>query len=302
MLEKSQQRLIDAGGPFMLHEHDPPPECGHGGVCVDTQLDAAHRTDDRVVLSLRRAKGQESGSVQVEKGQVFVTLSLATGDCSPHDAQASAFLAEHGWLARALAARVDWVRLRVQRAASRRDRTGILAALARAEPGAMVPHHDVCPADWDLLFNHEGCTYWAIVHHCPNPSCTCTEIVVELQRIDPQHASHVGRLEIDFAVTRVRPKASTAKAAALFAPLWAEHAAELVMRYGEVRRAVRQLAALREAELHGAPAHDEDRGPARPRISRNAPCPCGSGKKYKRCCADGHAAAARADADAGPSR
>lgn len=126
--------------------------------------------------------------------------------------------------------------------------------------------------------------------------------MVELQRIDPQHASHVGRLEIDFAVTRVRPKASTAKAAALFAPLWAEHAAELVMRYGEVRRAVRQLAALREAELHGAPAHDEDRGPARPRISRNAPCPCGSGKKYKRCCADGHAAAARADADAGPSR
>jgi len=23
-----------------------------------------------------------------------------------------------------------------------------------------------------------------------------------------------------------------------------------------------------------------------PKISRNAPCPCGSGKKYKKCCMD----------------
>lgn len=27
--------------------------------------------------------------------------------------------------------------------------------------------------------------------------------------------------------------------------------------------------------------------PSTPKISRNSPCPCGSGKKYKRCCGEG---------------
>jgi hypothetical protein len=84
MLEETRGRSIDAGGPFMLHETSPPPECGHGGVCVDTQLDAATADQDRIVLSLRRATGQQSGTVEVESGRVCVTLSLATGDCSPH--------------------------------------------------------------------------------------------------------------------------------------------------------------------------------------------------------------------------
>ncbi len=33
-------------------------------------------------------------------------------------------------------------------------------------------------------------------------------------------------------------------------------------------------------EIHGPPVHREG-----PRVGRNDPCPCGSGKKYKKCCA-----------------
>lgn len=40
--------------------------------------------------------------------------------------------------------------------------------------------------------------------------------------------------------------------------------------------------------VHG-PGCDHDHGPApyvrlTPKIGRNEPCPCGSGKKYKKCC------------------
>ena len=42
------------------------------------------------------------------------------------------------------------------------------------------------------------------------------------------------------------------------------------------------------------------------KIGRNAPCPCGSGKKYKKCCLPGHAEAARqqkrTDHDQAPQR
>ena len=29
----------------------------------------------------------------------------------------------------------------------------------------------------------------------------------------------------------------------------------------------------------------EEKSPARPKVGRNDPCPCGSGKKFKKCCA-----------------
>jgi uncharacterized protein len=42
---------------------------------------------------------------------------------------------------------------------------------------------------------------------------------------------------------------------------------------------LRKLARIREAATHSAPS------PRRSKVGRNDPCPCGSGKKYKRCCA-----------------
>jgi preprotein translocase subunit SecA len=41
------------------------------------------------------------------------------------------------------------------------------------------------------------------------------------------------------------------------------------------------------AEPFRAAAVRHDAGPgvrSKPKVGRNAPCPCGSGKKYKRCC------------------
>jgi hypothetical protein len=44
---------------------------------------------------------------------------------------------------------------------------------------------------------------------------------------------------------------------------------------------LRKLARIREAARRPAPL------PRRSKVGRNHPCPCGSGKKYKRCCACG---------------
>jgi hypothetical protein len=70
-----------------------------------------------------------------------------------------------------------------------------------------------------------------------------------------------------------RSNASSPSAARLFEPLWAKQGAELIRRHHEVRQAV---------DAHAASGRDTTRT-ATP--GRNAPCPCGSGKKFKRCCA-----------------
>ena len=258
-----------------MHAHDPPPPCGHA-VCVELQLDPI-AAPDQVTLSLRRAQFHHDGPANVELERAMTRYSLSTGQCIPIDALAEHLFAEHRWLADTLRSQLELLRDKARRLRAQRDRTTCFAALRRAEPGAMLAYDLLFPADWDLLVHHDGELYWALDHHCPNAACTCQEITVELHHISAPQARLVGNLRIDFAQKSIRPRASCAAADQLFAPLWRKHGAVLLMRYGEVRRAVR-------AHALSTAADSTSRETAPP--ARNAPCPCGSGKKYKRCCAD----------------
>lgn len=292
MAGATTRRMLDAGGPIFVSAvaADARESCGHG-VSLHTRPGA---DAGEVELLLRPAQQLEDGSAY-GKGEepVVVTLTLATGKYVPADQRAESFLATRAWLGEALRERLDWLRERSSRAAEQRDRdSACLARLARAQPGNMVPHDELFPADWDLLFDHEGRMHWAIAHYCVNPTCTCAEIFVELHDVATPRAKVVGELRIDFNATRLAPQASSSHAAELFKPLWDRHGAELLLRHGEVRRAVDRLAAYGET-AHAANSHDP---PRLRRPGRNDACHCGSGKKYKRCCADRDAISARVNA------
>ncbi|TPV94996.1 MAG: preprotein translocase subunit SecA [Myxococcales bacterium FL481] len=87
--------------------------------------------------------------------------------------------------------------------------------------------------------------------------------------------------EYETTVTRasVRRERGTAKRAAKQAST-----AELLQR--AARDAAAQLAASTEATVAPKAAAAERPAPARrfPKVGRNDPCPCGSGKRYKKCC------------------
>lgn len=265
---------------MIFFEQDPPPSCGHG-LCIETRFDVPLSTDE-ITLALRPAEQHDGGTASVFGVPVLVTASLKTGRCSPRDAEGESLLAQYGWLEDVLAAKLDWLRARAQRARVQRDRSTCFAALQRHNRDGLIPHDELFPADWDLIFKYEGMYYWAIEHHCPNPTCPCRDIVVLIHVLDSPVTSSVGQLRIDLRQARPRPQASTPRAAELFDSLWTQYAPELRARYDEVRLAVRQFAAARAA----APAPRRSPG-------RNEPCPCGSGKKYNRCCVDRDAAALR---------
>jgi hemin uptake protein HemP len=285
-------RALDAGSPLFLDEHartDEPPACGRG-VCVETPFDVP-TGEDEIALSLRRAEWHH-GAADVELDRVSIALALSTGRPRPRDASAARFLAEHPWIDEALAPHLDWLRARAQRRAVQRDRTSCLPTIER-QPAEMVPHHDLFPGDWDLIFRHDGHIYWAVALHCLNAACPCSEVTIGLYQIDSPRTEHVGDLRVDLKSTRLTPKTANPRAARLFEPLWARHGAELLMRHGEVRRAVATYAAARGASP----------GAVEPRIlpARNAPCPCGSGRKYKRCCASRDGSRAPGDSAASPT-
>jgi hypothetical protein len=278
------ERSLDAGRPFVLWETGPdrePPKCG-SGVWIATEMDAIATIDDDVTLVLRHAERHDSGPSSRSGAPVRATMSLSTGRCVPSEEGAERLLQASPWLGNRLAGSLERLRERARRFLAQRDRTSCRTALATLAPGDLVPYEHLFPEDWDLLFSSSGRGYWAVDQHCISPACTCTDIVVELHRIESIDAILIGSFRFDSRESTPRPKASTRVVAGLFHPLWTMYGAELVRRRAEVRDAVVRAAASRCTE------------PTPPRSpSRSAPCSCGSGKKYKRCCADRDALRAR---------
>lgn len=226
-----------------------------------------------LLVSLRRFERHDGGPVHAELERFDVAVSLATGQCSSRDNAADRLLAEHPWIAAALASQLDQLRRRARRLLAQRDRGSHRAALDHAKPGAMLPYDRLFPHDWDMIVGRDGHHVWACDQHCPKAACDCREIVVILYDLGTPDARSIGQLRIDPRSGDPRPNASSPSAARLFEPLWAEYGAELVRRHDEVRQAIVAHAASRR----------EATRPANP--GRNAPCPCGSGRKFKRCCA-----------------
>src|SRR6185437_276206 len=167
-------------------------------------------------------------------------------------------------------------RERAARAVAQRDRSSCDAALARRADDKMLGYDELFPADWDLLMQHGGATYWLCDHHCPKATCPCAAIVVQLYRVDGPSTDYAGKLTLDLRGPHRHPETTTPVAAALFESAWRRYGDELLRRHTEVRAAVQRMATATTARaLAMAPAP-----------SRNGPCPCGSGRKYKRCCAD----------------
>ena len=146
--------------------------------------------------------------------------------------------------------------------------------------GAMVNYNEVLTFDDQLLVNVDDHNYVALDQHCVKPKCSCTETYLVIVDIDnPKSCCY---LSLDYKKR-----------------LWNLH---------ERRRLKLDLPTLRNALEEQFPNLYEmlqqrstrlkaiytvnkkkQHTPTQPLIiskpSRNEPCPCGSGKKYKKCCA-----------------
>jgi hypothetical protein len=269
-MDSETTRTLDACAPLMLTplEHGTGEvSCGHG-VWAETRFDAPAGA---VTLLLREAE-RHGNSVGVAGDRITAIASLSTGRCTPTDKRAARFLADHPWIEEALTEQLDLLQHRAHRAEAQCDRTTCRKALATAGLDGMIPYDELYPADWDLLLMHAGMTYWAVDQHCPRPRCPCTEVSVIFYRIDDDGTRSVGKATRDLRYPNAQMKGSSPLTTQLFTKLWDQSGDELVRRHHEVRAEVRGTQATTALTTTEVP--------------RNAPCPCGSGKKYKRCCGD----------------
>jgi hypothetical protein len=157
-------------------------------------------------------------------------------------------------------------------------------------------------------FYHQGREYLVEDLYCPNPACDCQEFHLEFFEVvsghdDTQPAVRIdqrflGRVTFAGRLTVVAtPTCSRAGANVVLSAWWKEHRRDLEMfkdRYREVKQIGQRSLQGRPSRRLGAPSATsssisedvslDDRPAGNVKVGRNAPCPCGSGKKYKKCC------------------
>lgn len=116
----------------------------------------------------------------------------------------------------------------------------------------------------------------AVELYCVDADCRCSKVHVEIRAVTPQGASHPGRVELDGTVVTLRPAYERQR----------DRLTELWRAYCERHPRYQERLARRSAAMHRLAGRIVAPPPA-PSVSRNAPCPCRSGKKFKLCCGVG---------------
>ncbi len=294
----SRGRSVDAGGAFVVWASATndahaaaDAQCPHAA-SVDMLFDTLV-PERSIVLSVREAERSNDGSVHATLERIELTCLLESGQCVANDGAGADFLLANAWFETRLQSWMDLVRERAARAAAQEDRcTSALRALAAHEHGKMISFDELFPADWDLIVTHEGVPYWVIDQYCVKPNCDCGEIAFEVHELlGDGTAPKVGLARINVRDAQTKVRATSSLIIDIYNSMWADSKEKLRSRLHEVRRVTREgadaappangissTASLRTATGHVAASQN------RSRPTRNEPCPCGSGKKFKRCC------------------
>lgn len=166
--------------------------------------------------------------------------------------------------------------------------------------GQLVPLREVIPFAPALELPAAGDRQFTIdEQYCVLPGCDCTESVIGVSSYSSEDAGPRMAAEpvVDFRVDWVRNRWRVAAGSRQLTPVEEDLRSRLLAanpdllaelsRRHEIMRELYEVseAAASRAERRSVPV----RAPRH--IGRNEPCPCGSGKKYKRCCLPGEAAA-----------
>jgi hypothetical protein len=226
-------------------------------------------------MSLEISSVQRAGSEKptVSTATLHATYFVESDQIEIANASQTAFAADDAtWILERLRAdHLEWLRERWKRGRARvsEEPDGLPDDW---EPGTLVAYDDVFSADWDLTVVHDKRLYHVVDQYCPNPSCGCDRVLVDFFDLT-DHGRHVGSADASMHDGRKVKIGGEPLTSTLWNAVCDQHGVKtLRRRYSSIIAVVEQ----------SRPIAEPVRTPNK--IGRNDPCPCGSGKKYKRCC------------------
>lgn len=144
---------------------------------------------------------------------------------------------------------------------------------------------DVCPtARRDIYLGADDTMTVVQDDYCPNPTCTCREAHVSFSTLEGPAGMVTVKFdtgELDMSPEEGWSLDELHAAWDAYVARWPNYRSRLEERYERLR------AAMHNAMRRKVGDFSEVSTPRRreAKVGRNEPCPCGSGRKYKRCCA-----------------
>lgn len=267
----TRSRRIDSGEPLFLYD---PPQDGLVAYAVFTAVcDNPECSCTRMYLDIFPTVENAHGEFETQSPALEGEISSDGSDLALVPDRAGTFTPEG----------IEWLKGRLAKEGSRawiserwrrmRGRIGDPSYHPPAPPSDLewlIPFYDLFPYEYDLVVIEGRKLYLAEDHYCLRPGCSCDEAVVVL--IEGEKSRALGHVRVP--VHRLR--AATFEGDPEIEDLWAafleQHEPTVLReRYEQLRNSVRRL--MRSPGTLGGP-----------KVGRNALCPCGSGKKFKRCC------------------
>jgi hypothetical protein len=283
----SMSRRIDNGEPLLLR--DPPQSARAAGFSVAPMVcDKPECPCTEMWLDIRPANRRDNDTLSLGKQLVGGTVS-SSGDNVELARVAGVPAVDDDvlvWLDEQLstAERQAWLGERWRRM---RGQLGDPAYPVGSPPDnvdGLVFFSEVFPWDFDLTVVHQRTPYLVEDMYCLKRRCSCDEIVAQFFNLSSTSTStHLEPSATPSTLSSAgHARASLRRIATpqldgepILRHLWAA----LLDQCGqaELRNRFKRMRAV-AAKVRVAPA------PSPTKVGRNEPCPCGSGKKFKRCC------------------
>jgi len=275
----STKRRIDNGGPISFDNLEVFSGTTDDAIVYMYLCDNPECPCNTLTLSVHTATVTDDGKETM--GKYKVVLDLSDGAFVHDESHHSEPTPE--WIASKLTDSLETFRDRRDRIRGQRDREQ-WRTLPRQKletmmgSGLLESHCKVFPYDWDLLTEVDGRYYWLNDTYCMNSDCPCRDIafhVVELGESEKQ----LGTVTVELGDW----KHPTFEGDSNLARIWDDFIfqrgsrREVKKRFHEMKRASK---AIKKSLVVPTPINVTGGR----KIGRNAHCPCGSGRKYKRCC------------------
>ncbi len=152
------------------------------------------------------------------------------------------------------------------------------------DPGEMISWGEVFPDEPDLIIQMPSKTCLISDIYCIKPRCSCTEIGLVVYEFIKKKTLDLGEIFYNVKHDRIERVVSRAASRDELIGIFEESKIQrpklkkiLATRFKKMRIIGPQIAQLSHRL-------DNPIRPAAQKVGRNDPCPCGSGRKYKKCC------------------
>lgn len=260
---------------------------------IDDRAEKAEHGDGKLTVTWRTQPSEKPRP----KGSTQLTLDIMTSVVETKDggdlpASVAPFFKEPlpYWVLDAL-----WARWRAPRLPTKHI-DWQAQALECWEPGELLSTILAFPEERFDCYVLDGTQYQVDMLFCVQPDCPCTEARLSVLELSEDRKSAVEKGSAWLPLETMMPRGFDGRglSSQAFTRLyleWRRRNVPAEERMAELRAMTRQrgleLHKLIERQRRGNASRTPS--PSRPmkstaRVGRNAPCPCGSGKKYKRCC------------------